>query len=92
MNKPKLARKLDELGRVVIPVEIRRSLGLCEGEKVEFCFDKDRLYIQKASNTCLVTGEDDEANISLLDGKITVSKRGVEVLLRELTTAKGAIQ
>lgn len=41
-----IVRKIDELGRVVIPKEIRRVHGWEEGESMEFFVDGNRLVIQ----------------------------------------------
>ena len=36
-----IVRKIDELGRLVIPIEMRNSLGIYEGDKIEICLDLD---------------------------------------------------
>lgn len=41
--KPKgIIRKIDDLGRIVIPKEVRREMGIIEGSTVEFFYDKER--------------------------------------------------
>ena len=41
MNATGIVRNLDELGRIVIPKEIRRSLGLKEGDGLEMFISED---------------------------------------------------
>jgi len=44
-----IIRKIDELGRIVLPKEIRRSLGIKDGEDLEIFVDKEGIYLQKYS-------------------------------------------
>ena len=39
MEKFIASRRIDELGRVVLPIELRRALGLQPGDRVELLFD-----------------------------------------------------
>lgn len=41
MKATGIIRRIDDLGRVVIPKEIRRSTGLREGDPLEFSVSKD---------------------------------------------------
>ncbi|MEB9547709.1 AbrB/MazE/SpoVT family DNA-binding domain-containing protein, partial [Bacillus cereus] len=40
-----VARKVDELGRVVIPVELRRTLGITEGIALDFHVDGKNIVL-----------------------------------------------
>ena len=40
-----MIRKIDELGRVVIPKEIRKSLGIKDGENLEIMIDNDNICL-----------------------------------------------
>lgn len=42
-----IVRRVDELGRVVIPKEIRRSLKIKEGDPLEIYRDNDKLVLVK---------------------------------------------
>lgn len=42
-----IVRRIDDLGRVVIPKEIRRSLRIREGDALEIYTDKDMIYFKK---------------------------------------------
>ena len=35
-----IIRRIDDLGRVVIPKEIRRNMGIKEGDSLEICIDE----------------------------------------------------
>ena len=45
--KTGIIRRIDDLGRIVIPKEVRRKLNISEGDPLEICFDGDRLYLEK---------------------------------------------
>ena len=45
--KSGIIRRIDDLGRIVIPKEIRKAIGVKEGDPLELCFDGDRLYLEK---------------------------------------------
>lgn len=45
--KTGIIRRIDDLGRVVIPKEIRHKLNIHEGDPLEICLDGDRLYLEK---------------------------------------------
>lgn len=42
-----VVRKIDELGRIVIPKEIRRNLGIKNGEEIEIYVEKDSIILKK---------------------------------------------
>lgn len=45
--KSGIIRRIDDLGRIVIPKEIRRQLGIAEGDLLEIVLDGDKLYLEK---------------------------------------------
>lgn len=51
-------RRVDELGRVVLPVELRRTLDICERDRVEVGIEGERIYIQKVSDKCIFCGSE----------------------------------
>lgn len=46
------ARRIDELGRIVIPKEIRRMFEFKEGDFVEFFTDESNIVLRKYVNSC----------------------------------------
>lgn len=49
MNFSGIIRRVDELGRIVIPVEIRRILNIKEGESLEFIVNNKEIELRKKS-------------------------------------------
>lgn len=47
MKSTGIVRKVDELGRVVIPIELRRTLGIAEKDALEIFVDDVRIVLQK---------------------------------------------
>lgn len=53
MKNTGVSRKIDDLGRLVLPAEIRRRFGLTEGSHVEIHVDGDRILLSKVEDTCV---------------------------------------
>ena len=49
MKSTGVVRRIDDLGRIVIPKEIRKNMGLREGETLEIYVDDNKLIMQKYS-------------------------------------------
>ena len=47
MSSTGIVRKLDDLGRIVIPKEIRKYIGIKEGDSLEIFVDKDEIILRK---------------------------------------------
>jgi AbrB family transcriptional regulator, transcriptional pleiotropic regulator of transition state genes len=86
MKSTGIVRKVDELGRVVIPIELRRTLGIAEKDALEIYVDDERIILKKykPNMTCQVTGEVSDDNITLAGGKLILSRDGAEQLLKEI--------
>ncbi|HGH7185596.1 AbrB/MazE/SpoVT family DNA-binding domain-containing protein [Bacillus cereus] len=84
MKNTGVTRKVDELGRVVIPVELRRTLGIAEGTALDFHVDGENVVLRKQEKSCFVTGEVSDSNIELLGGRMFLSKAGANELLDAL--------
>ncbi|HZG60905.1 MAG TPA: AbrB/MazE/SpoVT family DNA-binding domain-containing protein [Anoxybacillus sp.] len=86
MKSTGIVRKVDELGRVVIPIELRRTLGIAEKDALEIYVDDELIILKKykPNMACQVTGEVSEDNLKLADGKIILSREGAEQLLKEI--------
>lgn len=59
-----IVRRIDDLGRVVIPKELRRSLKISEGDPMDIYIDQDtgKLCMEKAWLSCVCCGRSEEDN------------------------------
>ena len=62
-----IVRKVDELGRVVIPIELRRTLGIDEKDALEIYVDQERIILKKYEPACVFCGNAEE--VSIFKGK-----------------------
>ena len=56
MKSTGIVRKVDELGRIVLPVELRRTLDIAEKDSLEIYVDDDRIILKKYEPTCVFCG------------------------------------
>ena len=60
MKSTGIVRKVDELGRVVIPIELRRNLDIEEKDGLEIYIDNDRIILRKYEPACVFCGNADK--------------------------------
>ena len=58
MKSTGVVRKIDELGRIVLPSELRRVFGIHEGDELEISVDGERVILQKRHDVCVFCGGD----------------------------------
>ncbi|KAA5806045.1 AbrB/MazE/SpoVT family DNA-binding domain-containing protein [Thermoanaerobacterium thermosaccharolyticum] len=51
-----IVRKVDELGRVVIPIELRRTLNIAERDALEIYVDGEQIVLKKYEPACIFCG------------------------------------
>ncbi|KPV60755.1 MULTISPECIES: AbrB/MazE/SpoVT family DNA-binding domain-containing protein [Paenibacillus] len=54
-----IVRKVDELGRVVIPIELRRTLGIGEKDALEIFVSDEEIILRKYAPGCVLCGSTD---------------------------------
>ncbi|HAQ39557.1 MAG: AbrB/MazE/SpoVT family DNA-binding domain-containing protein [Anaerocolumna sp.] len=59
MKSTGIVRKLDELGRITLPIELRRTLGVSERDPLEIFVDEDRIILKKYEPTDIFNGSKD---------------------------------
>ncbi|GMA60383.1 AbrB/MazE/SpoVT family DNA-binding domain-containing protein [Alicyclobacillus fastidiosus] len=52
MKATGIVRKIDELGRVVMPMELRRTLGIDNRDSMGIFVDGDRIILRKYESSC----------------------------------------
>ena len=53
MKSTGITRKVDELGRIVLPIELRRTLGINEHDEMEIYIENDHVVLRKYQNNCV---------------------------------------
>jgi transcriptional pleiotropic regulator of transition state genes len=58
MKNTGVVRRLDDLGRITLPIEIRRTMNLDEHDKVEIFVENDQIILRKYEPACIFCGCD----------------------------------
>ena len=53
MKSTGIVRKVDELGRIVLPIELRRTLDIAERDELEIYLDDDKVVLKKYEPSCV---------------------------------------
>ena len=56
MKATGIVRKVDELGRIVLPIELRRTLNIEEKDSLEIFVDGSSVILQKYEPSCIFCG------------------------------------
>ncbi|HBA97964.1 MAG TPA: AbrB family transcriptional regulator [Lachnospiraceae bacterium] len=60
MKETGIVRKLDELGRITLPIELRRTLNLAERDSIEISTEEDRIVLKKYEPVDIFTGVNED--------------------------------
>ena len=60
MKSTGIVRKVDELGRVVIPIELRRTLNIDVKDALEIYVDAEKIILKKYEPACIFCGNADQ--------------------------------
>ena len=77
MKSTGIIRKVDDLGRIVLPIELRRMLDIAERDELEIFVENDRIVLSKYEPACIFCGS--SRDLVTLNGK-NVCKVCVEKL------------
>lgn len=53
MKSTGIVRKVDELGRIVLPIEMRRTLDIAEKDTLEIFVEGESIILRKYQNSCV---------------------------------------
>lgn len=56
MKSTGIIRKVDDLGRIVLPIELRRTLDIAERDELEIYIENERIILQKYEPACVFCG------------------------------------
>lgn len=60
MKATGIVRKVDELGRIVLPIELRRTMDIDVKDPLEIYVDGECIILKKHSPSCILCGEDQD--------------------------------
>lgn len=67
MKATGIVRKIDELGRIVLPMELRRTLGIHKEDPVEIFVDDNNIILRKYEPACIFCGS--AVDVAVIRGK-----------------------
>ncbi len=56
MKATGIIRKVDELGRIVLPIELRRTMDIVERDELEIFIEGDQIILHKFEPSCIFCG------------------------------------
>ena len=59
MKATGIIRHIDELGRIVLPIEMRRVMELGTADRVEIYVEGDKIILKKHQESCIFCGSSD---------------------------------
>ncbi len=62
-----ISRKIDDLGRIVIPAETRRLFNIREGDHLTISIEGSNIVLRKVESTCIFCGSTEQ--VSSFKGK-----------------------
>ncbi len=68
MKSTGIVRKIDELGRIVLPIEIRKTLDIATKDAVEIFIENDKIILKKYHPACIFCGNANE--VAYYKGKL----------------------
>jgi transcriptional pleiotropic regulator of transition state genes len=87
MKATGIVRKIDDLGRIVIPKEIRKTRGIKEGDPVEIFVDGDCIVLRKYEPETWTTTELKEALIRACQAS---GSDPTDILMKERVESNGS--
>ncbi len=68
MKATGIVRRLDELGRIVLPIELRKVMDLSTRDEIEIFMEDDRIILKKYHPACIFCGE--AQDVAYFHGKL----------------------
>lgn len=72
MKSTGIVRRIDEMGRIVLPAELRRTMGLRERETMEIFTEGSSIVLKKYSPACIFC--DGGRDVSRFKGKFVCAR------------------
>ena len=81
MKATGIVRKVDGLGRVVLPIELRRTLDISEGDSIEIFVADNTVVLKKHEPSCVFCGE--SKDVSGFKNKNICARCKIEIMKPE---------
>lgn len=59
MKSTGIVRKIDGVGRIVLPIELRKTLHMTDDSALEIFVESDQIILKKYQPTCIFCGDED---------------------------------
>ncbi len=82
MKSTGIVRKVDDLGRMVIPIELRKTMNIDKKDPMEIFVEGDRIILQKYEPACIFCGSAKQT--SDFEGKI-ICQSCIDKMKKQLT-------
>ena len=73
MHDTGIVRRVDDLGRIVIPMELRRTLGIKVKDPMAIYVEGDRIILSKHKDACAICGTTDAEMTVVKDRPVCAS-------------------
>lgn len=60
MKATGIIRRIDSLGRIVLPMELRRTFDINEGDPLEIFTEDDKIILKKYTSACIFCGRSED--------------------------------
>lgn len=65
MHDTGIVRRVDDLGRIVIPMELRRTLGIKVKDPLAIFVEGERIILTKHKDACAICGDSDVETVAV---------------------------
>ena len=63
-----IARRIDHLGRIVLPKQYRKVFGICDGDLLDMTLEGDSIRVRKLERSCVFCASQDQ--LAVFRGKL----------------------
>ena len=84
-----IVRKIDELGRVVLPIELRRTMNIAEGDPLEILVEGNHIILRRYDNAIAIQDDLQRIAARARDDLPTDKATKVDALLRQVAEVLG---
>lgn len=92
MKATGIVRRIDDLGRIVIPKEVRRILSIKAGDPLEIFVDKEGLFLRKYLTDENIEGNLDILNEIILEYEHNLGTQKTNELLKAISNMKDILK